>query len=720
MKVAAFYPPRHPAVAQAVGRAHTTLSAILDAEQQLDLGLAEAGVVRGEDFLADSDKGLKAFAGFLLNRGIARIGFRRGLTRDALSEFLHLVATDPSHLAASGGLARSLAERGITSIEIGEIDLEKILASESEGVPTGTAPEGETWKRLVTDFLRSPDSTPGDGLRTLFRGLASDPAKCGEMLAHAAAAHPTEFPRLAGRLAQEILREVPESLPVLAATFGESLLRVNPETRMDLALSRIPLPNSSGDLMEALVSRMSEPMIVDLITSFVDAEGQLSPRLFAACAKIFSFRGRSEPYFAPVSARLRERSARGGSDLSDIWQSLQGLLVEGDRSHLSDTYRTTLETIAERAQPIDGALRRSLEASPGFSEGFSPDGISGHCARVVAAALDASPDSPDAESFRDELARRAARMSRRDELPLLGEMARAFVHSLPAEEATDGGTGMDRRFRAILDQLLAVYRREFERLSEEERGCVTRDLVLMKRVVAPYLVDALSGEENWEVRKGLIAAIASLGRAAVPALLRRLDDPSWYLVRNLALLLGDVGGAAVVEPLASLLQHEEPRVRREAATSLGKIGGPKSIEMLRRAIRDPEISSVAARVLGEIDGNHTVAFFSGRLERAGPILLNPSPLFQAIEILGEMEAAAAVPVLARVLSRGFWFPLGAGDALRAEAARALRRIGGSGAEAALQTGASSIRRVVREACLPARAPGSGFPRARTREPGRAD
>src|SRR4029450_5751749 len=105
----------------------------------------------------------------------------------------------------------------------------------------------------------------------------------------------------------------------------------------------------------------------------------------------------------------------------------------------------------------------------------------------------------------------------------------------------------------------------------------------------------------------------SMARTAMPVLLQRLDDPSWFMVRNVAMLLGEIGGQSLVEPLAGLLKHPEPQVRREAASALGKIGGSRAVAQLRQAILDPEAGTIAARVLGELDRENTVALFAKRL-----------------------------------------------------------------------------------------------------------
>jgi len=700
VKVVSFYPSDHPAVRVAVDRVLATLGTFFNREAELALAFSEAGVLHHGEYLPDTDPALRAFAAFLLNRGVARITFRRGLDSHSLTELLRLLGSDPRRLTTQGGVARQLQERKITTVDIGEMDLEKILASDAEPVP-GDAPASQeekgAWKRLVTSYLRDPGSRPPAGIRTLLKSLATETERLVEWLEDAGAASGKELAKLVSRLTEEIRKEVPECLEDFTPRVGEALLQIDPRLGLDLLLQKIPLADG-GDLMEHVAGSLSEASVVGLITSLIEAERQLSPRLFAVCSKIFGARGKSAPYFGAVTATITQRDGEA-SDLSRIWQSLQGLLVESDQDYLSETYKATLETVAERSVEIDPELRGALEASGGFREGFSGESIPDHACRVIMAALEIEREPARIEDLRDDLERRSRRMTGRERMGLLAEAVRAISQPRGDDPKALTRAAMDKRVRSVVEQMVRVFRSDYERLTEQERSCAGTEFKELGGIAAPVLADALAEEENWEVRRGLIGVLASLGRTATPVLLKRLDDSSWFLVRNVALLLGEIGGQGLVDPLSGLLRHPEPRVRREAASSLGKIGGSRAVASLRQAILDPEVGTVAARVLGEIDRENTVALFSKRVAKTGWIFPNVRAAREAIAILGEMEAGEAVPALRRILHRGMWLPFSAGDTLRTQAAQALARIDRPEALEALRRGARSIRRVVRDTCL---------------------
>jgi len=65
-----------------------------------------------------------------------------------------------------------------------------------------------------------------------------------------------------------------------------------------------------------------------------------------------------------------------------------------------------------------------------------------------------------------------------------------------------------------------------------------------------------------------------------------LGHHQWFVVRNIAELVGDKGLEEAVPALAKQLDHADERVRKAVALALAKIGSRAAAEPLRRALRD--------------------------------------------------------------------------------------------------------------------------------------
>jgi hypothetical protein len=86
-------------------------------------------------------------------------------------------------------------------------------------------------------------------------------------------------------------------------------------------------------------------------------------------------------------------------------------------------------------------------------------------------------------------------------------------------------------------------------------------------------------------RRMLFDAIREL-RSGVSVLMRNLDHPQWFVVRNAASLLGELRAPEAEGALALLLKHGDARVRVAAVGSIGKLAGASAHRTLERALRD--------------------------------------------------------------------------------------------------------------------------------------
>jgi HEAT repeat protein len=149
------------------------------------------------------------------------------------------------------------------------------------------------------------------------------------------------------------------------------------------------------------------------------------------------------------------------------------------------------------------------------------------------------------------------------------------------------------------------------RASLSENSLVTRDI--------PALIRALdTGDlrEQRRVSRELIAA----GRDAVPALTQALSSGAPRIRKAAAYLLGL--SARTVEAVRALtrsvIEDPEPKVRQNAAMSLGKTGTPEEVSLLAQALEQEEVGWVRRSLilaLGRIEGEAAHAVLGGVVPR---------------------------------------------------------------------------------------------------------
>ncbi len=127
-----------------------------------------------------------------------------------------------------------------------------------------------------------------------------------------------------------------------------------------------------------------------------------------------------------------------------------------------------------------------------------------------------------------------------------------------------------------LARLMAAPKHRADAVTALQRGGADAVEVLMDLLVTAPTV----GE-----RRGVFDALKAMTEGT-EQLVHMLDHPEWFVARNVAELLGELGMEDAVPALARQLDHADERVRKAVALALAKIGTRSAAEPLRRALRD--------------------------------------------------------------------------------------------------------------------------------------
>ena len=100
------------------------------------------------------------------------------------------------------------------------------------------------------------------------------------------------------------------------------------------------------------------------------------------------------------------------------------------------------------------------------------------------------------------------------------------------------------------------------------------------------LMDRLVAAPTMDERRSAFDALRHMTEGT-DQLVHALEHREWFVVRNVAELIGELGIEAAVPALARHLEHEDERVRKAVALALAKIGTRAAVEPLRRALHDP-------------------------------------------------------------------------------------------------------------------------------------
>lgn len=228
-------------------------------------------------------------------------------------------------------------------------------------------------------------------------------------------------------------------------------------------------------------------------------------------------------------------------------------------------------------------------------------------------------------------------------------------------------------------------------------------VVLLHANAVKPLIDLLGTLNRMKPRRMLCEALAELAKDEVSILAHRLNDPNWFVVRNIINILGKIGKESVVEFLIPLIDHPELRVRKELIRVLEVLPGTQAKESLARFLWDEDraLRIQAARSLAR----WKVAEASGILlevikasDFAQRDFFEKKEIFDALGRVGEEDI---IPFLRQILKKSSWFQFSGRaklEELRLCAVMALKRMKTSEAIEVLREGAALRNKAVCQAC----------------------
>jgi HEAT repeat protein len=312
----------------------------------------------------------------------------------------------------------------------------------------------------------------------------------------------------------------------------------------------------------------------------------------------------------------------------------------------------------------------------------------------------------------------------------------AFVALLRQEEfaSTTELTGMLRDLRdrtpapppgvcRSLDRALALELEEsalqaWVRSLDEAKSRALDSLPGLMQTLAPAaistLCEVLGRLETARARRRLIDLLAAKGRDHVTLFAPYMQDRRWYLVRNVALILGEIGNPESIELLRLAAHHVDVRVRKQVLTAVSRSGGSAAMLFLSNALadHDPGLRLWAARALAASGPRAlprlATVLESKEFERRD--LSERAAFYEAYAYAGRTEAVA---YLHKLIEQKSLLKPRHPDPVRACLCRALGVAGGAEARAALEKLRGDRSAPVREAAraalsMPAPGPLASF------------
>lgn len=236
-------------------------------------------------------------------------------------------------------------------------------------------------------------------------------------------------------------------------------------------------------------------------------------------------------------------------------------------------------------------------------------------------------------------------------------------------------------------------------------------LLLGHNAILP-MIKVLGELNNSKARRMLCEVLVELGKNKVELIAPHIEDHRWFLVRNIAYILGRIGKEISLPYIQKALSHNEPRVRREAVQALSSIGGPQVIPLLEKALSDgdPRIRSMAALSMARVGRKMSLPILFKIIQSKEFTKRDATEIKAFFDAVGSIGDNEAIGPLKKLLEQRSWLGIGRKEDIRLGAAFALAMIGTQEAKEVLEAGKNSRDESIRLACTQAlsRKPSKGI------------
>jgi len=671
------YPKGHPALEGAIETVLERLGTLTATTGDLALGVTRDGLLFNNRTL-DFDQAQK-FAQALYLRDVAVLRIGRGVNSTELDIFLRALGSDQARSAAP--FWDELAAAGVRHIGLQPVDYSAIRATEGlediqpdhpaslrdaliQALLSGRQLSKEGAHRLtqlgssldisqlVAELLHTPvsdaeqrDSTTGD----------STQGESGSSFSDELTAPMSEVSRPAGSPVSSVAAAVSRYLSnsdistrKVAAHQVAELLRALPEemkeTVLTAALRSLASDESAGPALQVLCNSLSADLVLKAMRS-IRSEGSTLSTHALRLAQALSSVTKDQ-----LSARAKDL------DSSALAAELMLLMKDEDIDRFNPEDHQTLlgeialhlPDVAEQTEFSKSELSTRLDS---VTPGTTTDAV--------------------ARTLLDLISSHGRQLSLTAVLRQLREVFQFYLNSGQIDQALDlvrslqefastlasgapQSVELSRFFEELVTEDAITALLENQTPGGDAQVSLDRLVKALGAAAAKNFLLALAAEENRSRRRRLYNMVASLGTIIVPEATRLLKDERWFVIRNMIVLLRNVGDRSSMTEIRRCANHPDLRVRFEAIKSLLAFDPQVPLELLDNAINDPDpkLAEAAIILVGSYGIREGVQSLLKILDKWDFLGRRRSLRIKSLKALGELGDPTALTRLDRFFREG--------------------------------------------------------------------
>jgi HEAT repeat protein len=657
------YPPANPIPMQAIERLVNSLNDFLGYEGELRFNFEREGIYFRKELIGSKEA--VELSRVARVRGVGGVSFFPGVRLDEILVLLQALGEEPDEILARGGIAQIVWEAGSGNILVHES--EKKLVEVEEGIVEQVEDEevnifqdimskdyselkiGE--KKILIRFLDQPLQLAKfiSSLSFLGEGATKEEVetqikKVFELLKKAVSVIREEHEERQ----EHLLRDIAEALLLLPERILKEIFSFSGDDEIKGVLAQILGEMGASEIGEE-IGRLLEPSQFQYLLAILEESGA-SRRFVEEVEKIWEEETGKKLEFGDFKLSVKEKKVDHQARINRIVEFME-TFTEEERERL----RHTNTVLSEK------------EVSRHF----------------ILTLIDLMFLAPDFKTF-DEMVTKLEDVTLTMVKQGKFEEGKLVLQALREKHSREGSLKEYGRVEKALKKLAspALVAEILEKMTNFSVESETYNLILSyfalldREAAIESLIEILGKEKKMSNRKLVCNILSQLGMHHIDLLTSYLDDPRWFLVRNVVNVLGWMEREEVIPPLAKASHHHDKRVRIAVIRALSRQKSRETAKLIGNMLRDkePAVVELAARALGwkgnEIGADYLIGFLNeGSL--LGELF---SAKLAAIESLGIIGLEKSLPFLRAILRKKFLFAPAKGREIKERVRKAISLI----------------------------------------------
>jgi hypothetical protein len=583
---------------------------------------------------------------------LASMTFIKGLTKEEILKFLRLLVENRGQTSEKKEERVSQFHQEVPSIRLKLISFgEAIKGRQNEADPSSPQKTDlagkELWRGLVRQLMQENSEVEQ---QLLNKESSNEPdlevlAELINRLCQGEKGNAQSYERAIVRyLNQQANRQALNSDQQvrLNRELSQVLSNLNSDVREQIF--RISLEDTQNGMIaiEELLDVLPTPMILEALSQIQLSHQNISSPMMSLLKKFTDLSLQDE--------KIQELLASKLEDHKDLFQEL--LTSRASRAFYPTSYRSFLDQELI-TQPTGGG-----NSPAGTHTEIDPVKVNHHLTLVILELLEGPVHSQsEYEGLINQMNRLLAEGLGENTQPILLETLVLLSKKL-ASVGEEDGRFLRKEIKKfvkpeVLTQLLLADRMEGNESVVELLGLIRE---IAGAEVIPMFLDLLETEENLSVRKRLLGLIVQCGSPVIPLAVKRLKSTKWYVVRNMLVLLRDLGATEALPEIVRCMKQDSSKMKMAALQAVETLG--KGTEYFYQALslglkdRDPGIFRKAVSLIVIDQDPRAMDLITTQLRYSWQ-QKNHTPLLTLLEMIRKAGTPSFLPALIK-LRRRLW------------------------------------------------------------------